>query len=522
MLLERVTDLVLNGKNLEEQKSILQKKEIWSNLDPEKALKWSRLAQIVGQIELALTVLNHINETAPDYMQAWKEHFELLTQLERKEEALQVRARALQINPQIKEALDTMLKSDQEKETDISENIDTPFVQLKRQEELLQIYHVLFQGREDCFARQWVDKKENKQGYVPVRRPITLQDIQEHLQGLRTYGIYLLKNDNRVAVGVLDVDLKKEFLKTQVLKEKEDLLRREKNYILEMVPEIGRKINLECLCEFSGRKGYHFWYFFDPPCEAAQVRKVLYRIASQIKQDISCFNLEVYPKQDRLSGKGLGNLVKLPLGVHRLTGKSSFFLPYKSKDVWEELKKLEEVKKNNLEQVQKEQLSQNSNEVLLHPRHKQWIQAYPELAILQERCPALAQIFSSCKNNKTLTIREEKIIFGTIGFMTRAKTLIHSLMQNLSEYNPHYVDYKLSTIRGSVLGCRKIHLFLSLNIDYCNFENFSGYMHPLLHCPEYQVDSVKAEKVENLQEALDNLRKSIKVVLNFLPSQSRE
>ncbi len=59
----------------------------------------------------------------------------------------------------------------------------------------------------------------------------------------------------------------------------------------------------------------------------------------------ACFNLEVFPKQDRLAGKGLGNLVKLPLGIHRGTGRRSHFVPRQGRTVWEELECLRTVQR---------------------------------------------------------------------------------------------------------------------------------------------------------------------------------
>ena len=116
-------------------------------------------------------------------------------------------------------------------------------------------------------------------------------------------------------------------------------------------------------------------------------------------------------------------------------------------------------------------------------------------------------------------MREEKIILGTLGFLTRGSTIVHALFRNLPEYNQHLVDYKLSRVRGTPLGCKKIHSLLSLSIDYCTFENSESYAHPLLHCPQwYPLNSPKAEKVENLQGALQQLQDSLDTVRRFLPS----
>jgi hypothetical protein len=59
---------------------------------------------------------------------------------------------------------------------------------------------------------------------------------------------------------------------------------------------------------------------------------------------LTAFSLEVFPKQDRLSGKGLGNLVKLPLGVHRMSGRRSWFSECADRSVDAQLRWLAGVK----------------------------------------------------------------------------------------------------------------------------------------------------------------------------------
>jgi hypothetical protein len=238
-----------------------------------------------------------------------------------------------------------------------------------------------------------------------------------------------------------------------------------------------------------------------------------------LKGDLSCFALEVFPKQDTISGKGLGNLVKLPLGVHRVIGKRSYFLPRPGRDVWEDLAKLDSVRMSRLDQAESQAAVEKSAQVLVHPRQAQWTRDQPELALLQEKCPALGQIMIQCRHGRTLSQKEERILFGTLGFLTRRKAVMHALMQNLPEYNPHLVDYKLSRVRGTVLGCKKIHTLLALDIDYCDFDSNAGYAHPLRHCPQWQIQDGPAEKVDSLQDALDQLRQSLDLVKRFLPDR---
>ncbi|QBD83659.1 hypothetical protein EPA93_33030 [Ktedonosporobacter rubrisoli] len=61
----------------------------------------------------------------------------------------------------------------------------------------------------------------------------------------------------------------------------------------------------------ASRRGGHLWIFFTQPLPAAQARTWLLPWCP--------VGIEFYPKQDQSTG--YGSLIRLPLGVHRLTGK---------------------------------------------------------------------------------------------------------------------------------------------------------------------------------------------------------
>ncbi len=56
-------------------------------------------------------------------------------------------------------------------------------------------------------------------------------------------------------------------------------------------------------------------------------------------------HLEFFPKQARLKGKGLGNLIKLPLGIHRRTGYRSRILDDQGQPVTDGLRELQAVRR---------------------------------------------------------------------------------------------------------------------------------------------------------------------------------
>jgi hypothetical protein len=348
---------------------------------------------------------------------------------------------------------------------------------------------------------------------------MTEKDIRDHLKGVKTYGIYLLHEDSTVSVGVIDVDLVKSLRIASLKASQKNAIRREKEYIFQRINETGRAKGLTCLPEFSGGKGYHFWYFFSEPLAASRVRNLLNGLIKPLAGDLSCFNLEVFPKQDRLAGKGLGNLVKLPLGIHRKTGKPSYFLPKVQGDVWEQLEVLRTIEPISPGACRTcEQDLSAPSVVSLHPRYETWCTTYPELATLMTKCPALGQVMALCREGRPLSLKEEKVLLGTIGFLTRGRMLVHALFRDQPEYNSHLVDFKLSRLRGSPLGCKRIHALLECSLDFCRFEEAVPYAHPLLFCKKWlPADMTRSEKIENLQDALSLLQQSLDTVRHFLP-----
>jgi hypothetical protein len=271
------------------------------------------------------------------------------------------------------------------------------------------------------------------------------------------------------------------------------------------------------LIEFSGGKGFHFWFFFELPVEARRAKRALERIVVEVRGDVSSFAFEVFPKQEALSGKGLGNLVKLPLGIHRLTGKRSRLLDCAERGLEAQLSFLKNVSFIGSSVFRQAEEKAAEAKVVAHPRMREWAEAHPELVELEHKCPPLGQVIAACREGKALALREEKVLFQTVGFLPRAKVLLHELLGKVPEYNPHLVDYKLSRLRGKPLGCKRIHRLLNFDGEYCLFDGVVDYRHPLVHLGEWRDESQgRSEKAENLEAALENLKMAISQVQRFM------
>ncbi len=151
-----------------------------------------------------------------------------------------------------------------------------------------------FVGNPNAYALQQPDGT-----YRPVREPLTAAVLRRHLDGDITVGTYVLHGD-RARTLVLDVDEDDDELVQQLYGFLEDL-------------------GLRAGVEKSGRKGWHIWVLVGAYVSAHHLR----RIGMAARALVSNRRVEVFPKQDR--AEDLGNLVKLPWGVHRVTGVRSDF-----------------------------------------------------------------------------------------------------------------------------------------------------------------------------------------------------
>lgn len=508
LVLRRLKTFVLGEKELGKAERLVENENVWRKLPPDKAIEWVEVAQAMGKHELSLRIIEWVLKEHPHYLPAWEAKTKLLEFLI---------ARSSDASPA---ADDFNLEA--YFDSPARDGISKPFDEFRTFASYVANYMEIFKGREDCFARQWVDRERGVQGYTPVRRPLSEQDVVDHLRCKHTYGIYLLHHDNTVSLGVIDVDCRSDFLKGKISQEDRKLFKQENAYLLRRLPETAASRGIPCFVEFSGGKGYHFWFSFSEPVPASIVRKVLIPIAESFSRDLRCFKLEVFPKQDRATGKGFGNLVKLPLGVHRVTGKQSFFIGEKDRSLNAQLAWLLKVPRIPPGSIESCALAA-AREITVHPKDEKWAEAYPELAALSSRCNVLGQLIHDCRTGRSITVREEKVLLGTITFLPRGRLLLHYLLKHLPDYNPHLLDYKMSRVRGTPLGCRTIHRLLDVVGDFCIFENSSDYSHPLLHVPQWQEEgkdrSPVCARVTNLQDALNFLRTAILAVERFLPKQ---
>ena len=200
----------------------------------------------------------------------------------------------------------------------------------------IQLFKSTFKGREDVFAVRWENGKKN--GYMPAYcydpylyrahkmrggtfqnypdktyLPLSEKEFEKHLKGEQLIGIYPLLPDNTSWFIAADFD--------------DDNWLEECKIFLRVCSE--NKIPAYLERSRSGQGG-HIWIFFEQPYPAFQSRKIILSLLEKsgifsVFDKSSSFD-RLFPNQDFLSGKGLGNLIALPLYKKTLEQGNSCFL----------------------------------------------------------------------------------------------------------------------------------------------------------------------------------------------------
>jgi len=233
---------------------------------------------------------------------------------------------------------------------------------VKNQSPNIPLYKSLFKGRTDIYAVRW--QKDKRSGYMPAykvdwnnynkhkaqggtfkdyknKEYISFGDdaIKFHLSGKETCGIYPLLEDNTsyfIAVDFDKANWKETILKLHNICKEYDLL----TYI-----ERSRSGN-----------GGHLWLFFEDAFPAEQSRKIMFELLRH-SGIISHFEKEpsfdrLFPNQDYHSGKGMGNLIALPLnGKSGKDGNSCFINPETFEVYTNQWEYLTEIKKTSGSQL---------------------------------------------------------------------------------------------------------------------------------------------------------------------------
>jgi replicative DNA helicase len=177
-----------------------------------------------------------------------------------------------------------------------------------------QLYRLILHEHQQLYA-VWQSTDVLQSQYDRVLTPDV---VEAHLQGRQTVSVRLLQpGTNTAKAGCIDFDAPKDGSDTEALQAV--LAQAQK------VQQVATDRGLPIYLEFSGRRGFHLWLFADTSLPGTTWIKALQNLCylSGYKPK------EIYPATATIAndGKASGRPIRLPCGIHQMSGRRNGFLP---------------------------------------------------------------------------------------------------------------------------------------------------------------------------------------------------
>lgn len=358
----------------------------------------------------------------------------------------------------------------------------------------------LFSGREGVFTRQWTTG-EGRMGYNTIYKPLTAEELRHHLAGQQTLGFYLVRADNTVSQMVIDIDLTREvrleIAKTSgALDEWKKLLWAEALRLLQVLQDTG----LKAYPEDSGYKGIHLWLFFSAPIPARDVLLFAKKILALAGPAAPGLHREIFPKEERVAPQALGSMVKLPLGLHRLTNRRCWFLdsagqPIADSLTW--LRQIETVSSNQFFSA-----LEKAKTLVAGPGSSEPAADRTEVDKIFSGCNVLRHFKEKSEKTKWLNHVERLTLASVLGHLGMAgHQTVHEIIRRTTNYNHRVTQKWLDRVKGYPISCPKIrerHSDITPVVGCCcQFPNRKNtYPSPVLHADLDMVVKIKAKVAE--------------------------
>lgn len=329
-------------------------------------------------------------------------------------------------------------------------------------------FALTFAGRDGVYARQWASPT-GKTGYSPVHEPFTPAVARRHLDGEITVGVYPVRHDYTSRWLCLDIDITvaaRRAARTREARRQLDALAHD---TARKLLDILARLHLPGLIEDSGGKGRHVWVLFEAPLPAVAAKRIGQHAVSLLDEVNRDVQVEVFPKQSRnLAPDQLGNLVKLPLGLHRGSQRRSTFLSPDGQVAREPLRVLAEQPRASLAEL-RGVLAGLGPSAAAHatqpgePTSAAWpdiaVPSYrlvldPEAAHLRSRCSVLRTLVERTIERRVISSHERNVVTYTLGHLSRGADAVNEVLSAALNVSPQ--DLLKRPLRGHPMSCPKI------------------------------------------------------------------
>ena len=355
------------------------------------------------------------------------------------------------------------------------------------------LYMEVFLAREDIYAKATINMN-GKYTYNVVQQPFSEIELREHIIGKNTFAGYIQRNNQTVKYIVFDIDIsKKNILEIgddkELLNEYLKKAGRQGKEILKILEGLG----LKGYVEFSGYRGYHIWIFFSEWISVRYANLLQDIILSKLSsKEYSGINIECFPNKAKIKEKQMGQLLKLPWGIHYVSGKRSYFVDNEFNIIQEQKDVLYDIKKYDCSTI-KRIIAMNSTEEF----HKKETSVENDCSELGNLPETVKIVLENCGLQRYLCLKAKRTgylshferltvlyVFGHLGEV--GKDFVHTVMKYTLNYQYAVTEKYIKKLPDKPISCVKLreqykHITAEVGCN-CNFRRIKDcYPSPVLH-----------------------------------------
>ena len=353
--------------------------------------------------------------------------------------------------------------------------------------------------------------REKKRGW-------TVTDLHDHVNGNVTLAQYLVNAEGQVPYAILDVDVLKPYVFTDK-KTFEDAMNSAWKTTLMLYDE-SVKNGFHPLLEKSGQRGYHLWFFFQEPADVDRASGFLRELVRGVEYD-ERISVECFPKQLKWKKGMISQAIKIPGGLHPVSGNQSVFLDRDETplDLEEALSSIRRIRLSDVAKWTERRAQDPITKRL--PGKAQPLKPFAEL---QEKCPVMDYYVRKASKAKHLSHDERMFFLSLAGPLGEdGRTFIHQVMGHTSNYRQDVTDRYVNRAYDLPISCPKIREKYPEAVEqvpcHCRFQIRKGeYPTPLLYIERFrrevfhtdrepEAEEIDTELIEEKVRRLVELRK---------------
>ena len=361
----------------------------------------------------------------------------------------------------------------------------------------------LFGMPEMTVYKQYIDRT-GRNGYRPASSPFNAKVLRDHWKGRHTLAVPVYDKNNHVRFGVVDLDVSRavvdgcnaaelEACRVRLLDDARGLL------------QLAEKVGVHGLIEDSGYKGYHVWFFCHARLSAELVLRFLQELVRVAGDAPEGCHRELFPGSKARPADALHSRIKVPLGVHRVSGRRSVFVGADGHPFDHGTSLLALNNRNKAAALRgaverwahyvQDHTEAHANQAGVTEKQNEGTApvagtsgAYTGgVELLFEKCAVLGYLRQKAIESSQLNHAERCILRGVLEPMgAEGVEALHTILKHCKNYNRHQTDAFLSRGVLKPMGCRRIREILGAVADEigctCHFKpRKQDYAHPLRH-----------------------------------------